>query len=121
MVIALWVVNAILALVFVAVGAMKLLRPPAALVGFGLKWVEDMPAGVVKTIGGLEVLGAIGLIVPLATGILPILTPLAAVGLALTMIGAIVLHARRHEPVVPNLVLGAVALVSAVLGFLVVL
>jgi hypothetical protein len=45
----------------------------------------------------LEVLGAIGLIVPLLTGILPWLTPLAAIGLVLTMLGAMATHLRRGE------------------------
>ncbi|HET7901849.1 MAG TPA: DoxX family protein, partial [Candidatus Nanopelagicales bacterium] len=58
-------------------------------------------------IGVLEVLGAIGLILPGITGIAPFLVPLAATGLALLMIGAIVVHARRGErqPIGANIVL----------------
>ena len=62
-------------------------------------------------------LGAIGLIVPWLTGIAPILTPLAAVGLALVMAGAVATHVRRKEQFVPPLVLGIIAVVVAVLRF----
>jgi hypothetical protein len=62
-----------------------------------MAWVNDFSAGAVKTIGILELFGALGLILPLATGILPWLTPLAAVGLILTMAGAAITHFRRGE------------------------
>ena len=63
----------------------------------------------------LEVLGAIGLIVPAATGIAPILTPVAALGLALVMAAAVLVHVRRKEQFASPLVLGVLALVVAVL------
>ncbi|MCJ7700842.1 MAG: DoxX family protein [Anaerolineales bacterium] len=69
---------------------------------------------------GLGLLGALGLILPLATGILPVLTPLAAVGLALTMVGAFLTHLRRNEIVpmgVMNVVLFAMAIFVAVFRF----
>jgi uncharacterized membrane protein YphA (DoxX/SURF4 family) len=69
----------------------------------------------VKGIGVLEVLGAIGLIVPAATGIAPILTPVAALGLALVMAAAVLVHVRRKEQFASPLVLGVLALVVAVL------
>ena len=52
---------------------------------------------VVRVIGALEVLGAIGIVLPALSGILPRLTPLAALGLVLTMIGAALTHLRRKE------------------------
>jgi uncharacterized protein YjeT (DUF2065 family) len=60
-------------------------------------WVEDFSQGSVRIIGVLEVLGAIGIVVPALTGIVPSLTPLAALGLVLTMIGAALTHLRRAE------------------------
>jgi hypothetical protein len=60
--------------------------------------VEDFSAGAVKAIGALEVLAAVGLILPAALDIAPVLVPLAAVGLVLLMAGAIITHLRRHEP-----------------------
>lgn len=62
-----------------------------------MEWVNDFPGWQIKVIGVLQVLAAIGLIVPQITGIAPVLTPLAAVGLILTMIGAMVVHLRREE------------------------
>jgi hypothetical protein len=73
----------------------------------GMTWATDFPAAGVKTIGALEVLGAIGLILPGVLHIATVLVPLAATGLAITMIGAIVVHLRRGENTgtVPALVL----------------
>ncbi|MDO8381684.1 MAG: DoxX family protein [Microbacterium sp.] len=121
MLIALWIVNAILGLAFLAFGLMKVIRPKQALYDNGLTWTEDFSAGAVKAIGVLEAVGALGLVLPLATGIAPILTPLAAVGLAIVMIGAVVVHVRKKEGAVPAIVLAILSIVSAVLGFLVVL
>lgn len=92
----LWIVAGLLALVFLAAGAMKLSQPREKLAA-SMGWVDGVSAPLVKAIGGLEVLGALGLILPAATGIAPILTPLAAVGLAVVMVGAIATHLRRKE------------------------
>ncbi|MFT4109851.1 DoxX family protein [Propionicimonas sp.] len=95
---ALWIVAGLLALLFVAAGVMKLTQPKDKLASSGLGWAEDFSAGTVKAIGALEVLGAIGLILPAVTRILPILVPIAALGLVAIMVGAIITHARRKEP-----------------------
>jgi len=121
MIIALWILNAVLALAFLAAGGMKVLRPQPALAASGLTWVDDFGGGNVKLIGIIEVVGAVGLILPLLLDIAPILTPIAAVGLAIAMIGGIVVHLRRKEGFVPTAVLGVLSIASAVLGFLVVL
>ncbi|MDD7945342.1 DoxX family protein [Microbacterium sp. NE2HP2] len=121
MFIALWILNGLLALVFVAAGLMKLARPKAALASSGMAYVEDFSATQVKLIGLVEVIGAVGLILPLLLNIAPVLTPLAAVGLAVTMLVATAVHARRKESVLPTIVLAVLAIVSAILGFLVVL
>ncbi|WP_347755434.1 DoxX family protein [Agrococcus sp. ProA11] len=121
MIIALWILNALLALAFIAAGAMKLLRPKPALVANGLAWADDYRDSTVKLIGAAELVGGLGLILPLLTNIAPVLTPIAAVALAIVMIGAIAVHARRKESATPSIVLGALAAASAVLGFLVVL
>src|SRR5690606_4224317 len=70
--------------------------PKEALAG-QMAWVEDFSAGTIKAIGVLELLGALGLILPAVTGVLPWLTPLAAAGLVLTMLGAAATHLRRGE------------------------
>ena len=112
-----WILQIVLALAFLAAGGMKLARPKPALVSAGMGWADDHTDSNVKLIGAVEVIGAIGLVVPWLTGIAPILTPLAAVGLALVMAGAVVTHVRRKEQFVPPLVLGVLALVVAVLRF----
>jgi hypothetical protein len=93
----LWVVAAVLAALFLMAGLMKAVTPVERLRA-QMGWVDDFPAGSPKVIGVLEVLGAIGLIVPGATDIAPVIVPIAAVGLGLTMLGAVILHAVRKEP-----------------------
>ncbi|MDT7710097.1 MAG: hypothetical protein QOG20_5704 [Pseudonocardiales bacterium] len=112
-----WILQIVLAVAFLAAGGMKLARPKPALVSAGMGYAEDYTDSNIKLIGAIEVIGAIGLIVPWLTGIAPILTPIAAVGLALVMAGAVVVHIRRKEQFVPPLVLGVLALVVAVLRF----
>lgn len=100
--IALWVVAILLGIAFIGAGTMKALRSKDQLAAMGMGWTDDYSANAVKAIGVLEVLAGIGLILPPAVGILPVLAPLAALGLAIIMVGAIVVHARRKEyPVIP--------------------
>src|SRR5215203_557705 len=95
--IALWIVQGALAAVFGGSGVVKVTRDRKRLADDGITWVEDFSAGAVKAIGVLEILAAVGLILPAATGIAPVLTPLAAVGIGLLMAGAAVVHFRRGE------------------------
>lgn len=112
----LWVLAGVLAAAFLAAGAMKATQPKEKL-ATNMAWVEDFSPGMVKTIGALEVLGALGLILPAATGIAPILTPLAATGLVLTMMGAVATHLRRGEPLVASLPAIVLGLLSAVVAW----
>jgi uncharacterized membrane protein YphA (DoxX/SURF4 family) len=110
--IVLWILQALLGAMFLMVGIAKATQPRAKLLEMErMKWVEDISPSNLKGIGVLEILAGIGLIVPPLMGILPWLAPLAAVGLALTMIGAAILHVRRGETslVASNLVLLAIA------------
>jgi uncharacterized membrane protein YphA (DoxX/SURF4 family) len=118
MLIAFWVLNGLLALVFFGSGLSKMIRPKEALISSGMAFAEDFTSTQVKLIGLAEVLGAIGLILPRLIDIAPVLTPIAAIGLAITMAGAVVVHVRRKESVVPATVLGLLSTASAVLGFL---
>lgn len=103
---ALWIVQVFLAFVFLVTGAIKLVMPREKAMERA-PYCEDYTQRQLHLIGIAEILGAIGLILPGLTGILPWLTPLAAVGLALTMIGAIFTHYRREEY---NLIIGNVIL-----------
>ena len=118
MTIALWIINVILALVFLAAGGMHAFQSQEKLVASGMGWAGETSPGLIKTIGWLEILGAIGLIVPFATDIAPILTPLAARGLAVVMVGAVVTHARRKESVTVEAILVVAAIASAIIGFI---
>jgi uncharacterized membrane protein YphA (DoxX/SURF4 family) len=103
---ALWIVQGLLAVAFLMAGLMKATQPKKKLAE-NMAWVNDFSASQVRAIGIVEILGAIGLILPAATGILPILTPVAAVGLVVTMLGAAATHVRRGEiqMIVVNMVL----------------
>ena len=94
--IALWVVQVLMAAAFLMSGATKLSQPKEKLLK-NMAWVEDFSQPSLRIIGTLEVLGAIGVVLPALTGILPWLTPLASLGLVLTMIGAALTHLRRTE------------------------
>jgi hypothetical protein len=95
--VALWIVQGLLALVFGASGVVKSTRDRKRLFDDGISWVEDFPPWAVKAIGVLEALAAVGLVLPAVTGIAPVLTPMAAVGIGLLMAGAGVVHVRRGE------------------------
>ena len=115
----LWIIAGLLAVAFAGAGLMKLAQPKAKLAASGMAWTEDFSDGQVKGIGAVEVLGALGLILPAALGIAEVLTPLAAAGLAITMVIAAITHVRRGEgSMVPvNIVLGGLALFVAIMRF----
>jgi uncharacterized membrane protein YphA (DoxX/SURF4 family) len=107
----LWAAQIVLALMFGMAGIMKTFRPIPALTAM-MKWPGDVSAALVRFVGIAEILGPIGLILPMLTGILPWLTPLAAIGLAIIQVLAIGFHARRGETaktLPANLVLFALA------------
>lgn len=114
--IVLWIVAGLLAVAFLGAGVMKLTRPREKLVASGMGWAGDMQSSTVKGIGLAEVLGAVGLILPGVSGIATFLVPVAAVGLLITMIGAVITHLRRGETqaIVPSGVLGILSLFVAI-------
>jgi hypothetical protein len=96
---ALWITAGLLAAVFLFAGSTKLFLSREKLAEApGGGWVLDFSAGFVKALGAVEILGAVGLILPALFGIAPVLVPLAAVGLATIMVGAAIVTYRRREP-----------------------
>jgi hypothetical protein len=94
----LWIIAGLLAVVYLGAGIAKLIVPKEKLATAPRAgWIEDFSAGTVKAIGALEVLAAVGLVLPAAIDIAPVLVPLAAVGLVLLMVGAVITRLRRHE------------------------
>lgn len=97
--VALWSIAGLLTAVYLLSGFGKLFVPREKMAGMAdaARWVLDFRPGTLKTVGALEILGAVGLILPALLGIAPILVPLAACGLALIMTGAVVMRIRRGE------------------------
>ena len=91
-----WVASALLALAYGMAGVMKTFRPIPDLAKM-MVWPGDVPVALVRFVGLAELAGAVGLILPVLTGVLAWLTPLAAIGLSLVQILAIGFHARRGE------------------------
>jgi uncharacterized membrane protein YphA (DoxX/SURF4 family) len=106
----LWIVAGVLALAFLGAGLTKLTQPTEKLRA-NMAWVEDFSPGLIKGIGAVEVLAAIGLVLPAALDVVPVLVPLAAVGLVALMAGAAITHARRKE--FPMIAINLVLLVLA--------
>jgi len=95
--IVLWNIAGLLAVGFLAGGAMKVIRSKAQLAASGFGYTEDFSPGAIKAVGILEMLAAVGLILPATVDIAPVLVPLAAVGVVLLMAGAVIVHLRRNE------------------------
>jgi hypothetical protein len=105
--------SVLLAATYAVTGSSKLVASRERLLAVpGMGWVEDVPLLRVRLVGALEIAGALGIIVPWATGILPLLTPLAAWGLAAVQVGGIWTHLSRGER--EHLWLNVLLLVAAV-------
>lgn len=112
----LWISQVLLAFMFLMAGLMKLSKPKIELSEKLGDWVDSYSENSIKLIGLLEFLAAVGLILPLTVNIFPILTPIAATGLAVVMIGAMNLHYKRGEKdkIGMNLILFLLAVFVAV-------
>lgn len=108
---AIWVVQILLALMFAFSGLSKLTQPYERLAQ-QMGYVNDFSPNTIRAIGAVEILGALGVVLPALTDILPWLTPTAAVGLALVMLGAMATHFRRKE--YPMMLINLVLLAFAV-------
>ncbi|KRA39171.1 MULTISPECIES: DoxX family protein [unclassified Nocardioides] len=93
-----WIVSGLLAALFLMAGTMKLAKSKEQILADPkLGWAESFSPGMIKLIGAAEVAGALGLILPGAFDVATWLVPAAAIGLAVTMAGAALTHARRNE------------------------
>ncbi len=107
--IALWILQILLAVAFAGAGFMKL-STPADQLAAAMPWVARLPSWAPYVAGAAEVLGALGLVLPAATRIRPVLTPLAALGLVVIMLLSVLwVHLPAGDPVGSNLALGLVA------------
>ncbi|MGW7292294.1 DoxX family protein [Streptomyces xiamenensis] len=96
MTVAYWIVAALLAVFYLYAGGKKVTQSQEQLRPM-MGWVDRVPMPAVRTIGVLELLGAVGLILPPLTGVAPWLAVAAAIGLLLVQVGGIVVHLSRGE------------------------
>ncbi len=96
MTVAYWIVASLLALFYLYAGGIKVVRSKDQLRPM-MGWIDIMPLSLVRAIGVLEVLGALGLVLPPLTGIATGLALAAAIGLVLIQVGATALHLSRGE------------------------
>jgi hypothetical protein len=108
-----WIVAALLACLYLFYGAIKVVQSPEQLRPM-MAWVDTVPLSLVRTIGVLEVLGAVGLILPPLVGMAEFLAVAAAIGLVLIQISGITLHLIRRE--FREIGLNIVLLVSAIVA-----
>ncbi|MFD9357217.1 DoxX family protein [Streptomyces sp. NPDC060031] len=95
--IALWIAQGLLAAVFLGSGFLKSTQTKEAMIATGQTGVAPFSLPVIRVVAALEIVAALGLIAPQLTGIAPLLTPLAAVGLVAVMIGAAAAHWSLRE------------------------
>ncbi|WP_114855450.1 DoxX family protein [Brachybacterium sp. YJGR34] len=112
----LWILAILLAAVFAGSGLAKLVFPREKQILWN-PYVEDFPHTVIRGIGVLEILGAIGLILPAVTGIGTSLVAFAAAGLAITMVFATLVHVRRGDGVLRTLPAVVLAILSVAVAW----
>jgi uncharacterized membrane protein YphA (DoxX/SURF4 family) len=107
---AIWIAQILLAAAFLIAGVRKFTQSYEKQAESKV-WVKDYTPTQLHLIGAVEVLGAIGIILPALTGILPWLAPVAAIGLVLTMIGAMVTNMRHrlYGGLIANIILAVIA------------
>jgi hypothetical protein len=105
MVTIIWILKGVIALIFAFTGIFKLFLPKTKLLEKGMKGLIHLKEMQIKVVGLLEILGALGLILPTLINILPILTSVSAICLGLTMIVAGIINCQLKLPVIPNIVI----------------
>lgn len=111
----LWILAFVLAAVFVASGIAKLITARDQQID-RTPYVEDFPQSVIRGIGVLEILGAVGLILPALLGVATLLVPMAGAGLGITMVFAALVHIRRGDgfaAALPSIVLAILSVLLA--------
>ena len=109
--IALWTLQGVLAAVFFAAGLMHFVRSKTQLSADPtMSWARSASQSTIWLIGLAQLAGAVGLLLPALLGILPGLVPLAGLGLALLMAGAVFTHLRLRQSFIPALVFGLLSL-----------
>ncbi|MGW0948182.1 DoxX family protein [Streptomyces sp. NPDC002623] len=94
----LWIAAGLLAAVALAAGGSKAFIPKARLAAqHGGEWTQDASAGFIKTLGILELLAGVGLILPAVLDTAPVMVPVTAVCWIALMVGAMITHGRLGQ------------------------
>ena len=110
---AIWILKGIIALVFTFTGVNKIFLPKAKLLDKGMKGLINLDEKQIKVAGILEVLGAFGLILPTLLTLYPVLSPISALCLGLTMIVAGWVNYKLKLSLLPNIVIFVICLLIA--------
>jgi uncharacterized membrane protein YphA (DoxX/SURF4 family) len=94
----LWIGQTLLGLIFLGSGIAKSTMSRERMAATGQSGVAGQPLGFIRFIAGCEILGSLAMVLPIAFGIAPFLTPIAAIGLAIIMLGAARIHTKLREP-----------------------
>lgn len=113
-----WILKGVIASIFTLTGILKIVLPKAKLLAKGMKGLIDLDEKQIKVAGLLEVLGAIGLILPALLNIYPILSAISAICLGLTMIVAGRINYKLKLPIIPNIVILILCILIAYLGLM---
>jgi uncharacterized membrane protein YphA (DoxX/SURF4 family) len=93
----LWIAQGLLAAIFLFSGSLKIGMAKERMIATGQTGVAPFPVPLIRVTAASELLAVLGLLLPLLTGIAPVLTPIAALGLVVVMVGAIASHLSLHE------------------------
>ena len=114
--IAFWLIAGLNTLLYLGFGGIKMVRSKSDLQAAGMGWTENVSPPIIKLIGFAEILGAVGLVLPIALHTAEILSPIAGACLAILMAGAVIIHRRRKESITFQLILTAFAVAATVLA-----
>lgn len=111
----LWILKGVIALIFTYTGIIKLVLPKETLLAKGMEGLKDLDEKQIKLVGVLEVLGAMGLILPSLLNIFPVLSAISAICLSLTMIVAGRINHKLNLSILPNIVIFIICILIAIL------
>jgi len=108
-----WILKWVIALLFTFTGSNKVVLPKTKLLDIGMAGLKDLDEQQIKVVGFLEILGALGLILPTLLNIYPVISIISALCLALTMIVAGWIHYKLKLSVIPNIAVFMICILVA--------
>ena len=111
-----WILKGFIALIFTFTGIFKILLPKTKLLDKGMKGLRDLDKKQIKMAGLMEVLGAVGLVLPTLLNIYPVLSAISALCLSLTMIVAGWINYKLKLSIIPNIMIFVICIFIAFWG-----